>query len=96
MKTESYIFEETAPGQFDADSAFPENPDPGKFYFCPAYSCSVHLCPCGCGEKVFLPIKPDHEQGAFWGLKGNTLTPSVQKRLGCLSHYQIINGKVIW
>jgi len=64
---------------------------PGKFYFSEKFQASSHLCPCGCGDNVFLPIGKDD-----WELErhGTTfsISPSILKRLGCKSHYVIKKG----
>lgn len=100
MKTEKYIFVDVLPeSQVHSNgdrSAFPEKLEPGIVYCCKEYSHSVHLCPCGCGDIVNIPFKEEHEKESFWGLKGSTFTPSILKKFGCLSHYQIINGVVVW
>lgn len=98
MKIDNYIFVETFPNQFNGDNAFPEKEklEPGKVYFCKEYSSSVHLCPCGCGEAVYIPFKEQNVPHAFWGLKDNSFTPSIHKKFGCQSHYFIQNGKVQW
>ncbi len=96
MKTEKYIFEDVKEGQFFDGSRYPETLEIGKVYVCKELSCSVHLCPCGCGDRVHLPFKEKNEPGNYWGLNANTFTPSIQKNLGCKSHYFIINGVVKW
>jgi len=97
MKIDSYIFEETFPGQFKGESSLPDKPEPGKVYFCKEHSISVHLCPCGCETKIFLPFKPTNISGHYWGLSGSTFTPSIYSiYLPCKSHYHIIDGKVVW
>ncbi len=96
MRTDKYIFEETKPNQFEGDSSFPEQLEIGKVYFYKEWSISVHLCPCGCGDKVYLPFKETNVSGEYWGLSSNTFTPSIFKRLGCKSHYFIKNGLVQW
>ena len=74
----------------------PENLQSGLLYVC--FDCKVvaHLCACGCGEKVVLPIDPQ-----FWSVRydGETVTmaPSIGNyQYACKSHYWISNNKVIW
>ena len=96
MKTDKYIFEEVKEGQFFDGSCYPEILESGKVYVCREWSCSVHLCHCGCGDHVHLPFKDTNVSGSYWGLSGNSFTPSIFKRLGCKSHYFIKNGIVQW
>ncbi|WP_352844153.1 DUF6527 family protein [Mesorhizobium sp. M0644] len=70
--------------------------EPGKFYYSDDFRSSVHLCACGCGSRVVLPIKP-----AGWRLLQNassfTISPSVGNReFACRSHYLIEGGRIIW
>jgi hypothetical protein len=56
-------------------------------------------CPCGCGDNVELLLIA--EAKPRWNLnvdrKGRpTLHPSVWRREGCLSHYFVRDGKVVW
>ena len=74
----------------------PEKLKSGLLYVCFDCNVVVHLCACGCGEKVVLPIAPD-----FWSVKydGETvsLTPSIGNfQFPCKSHYWIRENKVIW
>lgn len=96
MRTDKYIFEETKANQFNGDCAYPEPLEVGKVYVCWDYRSSVHLCPCGCGDKVFLPIAETSAKDNHWGLIGNSFSPSIQKLTGCKSHYWIKNGLVQW
>lgn len=72
----------------------PEELEFGKLYYSSEYKTSSHLCCCGCGQQVPLPIK----QGE-WSLYVNTrtnkvsVTPSILQRIGCKSHYVINNGQ---
>jgi hypothetical protein len=63
----------------------------GKLYYSKEYKTTNHLCPCGCKMQTPLPIKENE-----WSLIINngkaTITPSIQHRFGCLSHYIITNG----
>ena len=74
----------------------PEHLCPGILYVC--FECNVvaHLCACGCGEKVILPIDPN-----FWSVKYDGETVSLAPSIGnfqfpCKSHYWIKENKVIW
>lgn len=69
----------------------PEQLEQGKFYYTKEYKSSNHLCVCGCGQEVPIPIKKGEwnitiENGKF------SITPSLQLRMGCKSHYIITNS----
>lgn len=64
----------------------------GIIYVSKEYNGSAHLCLCGCGKDCYLPLR----QGE-WSFTDNngkaTITPSIQQRFECKSHYIITNGK---
>lgn len=69
----------------------PEQLEQGKFYYTKEYKSSNHLCVCGCGQEVPIPIKQGEwnitiDNGKF------SITPSLQLRMGCQSHYIITNS----
>ena len=75
---------------------FPDRPEPGTFYYSDEFLSSLHLCACGCGRRVVLPIKP-----AGWRMSASgtrvSLYPSVGNReFDCRSHYLIEDGAVVW
>lgn len=68
----------------------------GVLYVCFECNVVVHLCACGCGEKVVLPIDPD-----FWSVKYDGETVSLAPSVGnyqfpCRSHYWIKENRVVW
>lgn len=68
----------------------------GKLYVSVPYSLTAHLCACGCGEKVVLPLHPQQ-----WRLTYDGATISIFPSVGnvgtpCNSHYWIKNGRVDW
>ncbi len=69
----------------------PEVMEFGKLYYSNKYKCASHLCLCGCGMKAPIPVKEGH-----WILNNNnnklTISPSLQHRFECRSHYIITNG----
>lgn len=74
----------------------PEELKFGVLYVCFECNVVVHLCACGCGEKVVLPIDPD-----FWSVKYDGETVSLAPSVGnyqfpCRSHYWIKENRVIW
>lgn len=73
------------------DQYLPERPEQGKLYYAPHLNASIHLCLCGCGHPVYLPIKPGEWQITITDNKA-TVTPSIQQRFDCSSHYIITNG----
>lgn len=73
----------------------PPKLEDGVLYICLACDVVIHKCACGCGEKVVLPLSPDHWQLRYDGEV--SLTPSIGNyQYDCKSHYFIRNGKVIW
>ena len=74
----------------------PEELQYGILYACFECNVVVHLCACGCGKKVVLPIDPN-----FWSVKYNGETVSLEPSIGnyqfpCQSHYWIKYNRVIW
>lgn len=74
----------------------PRNLSPGILYVSEEYAVAVHLCACGCGNKVTTPLGP-----AEWTLSQRnglpTLRPSVGNwQLPCRSHYLITEGQIQW
>lgn len=74
----------------------PKELRPGILYVAEEFGAAVHLCACGCGEKVSTPLRPTE-----WTLtvsrNGPSLDPSVGNwQLPCRSHYWIREGKVAW
>jgi hypothetical protein len=69
---------------------------PGTLYLSMAYATTVHLCACGCGNKVVLPLSPAQWHLLFDG-EAVSLTPSVGNwEFPCRSHYWIKNNKIRW
>jgi hypothetical protein len=68
---------------------------PGVLYVSEKYRVAIHLCCCGCGEKVVTPLSP-----AEWQLQLHggiaTLQPSVGNGTTCRSHYWIRRSRVEW
>lgn len=74
----------------------PQNLEEGILYISEKYSTAIHLCACGCGERVVTPLGADD-----WHIDkssdGITLRPSVGNfQFPCRSHYFITNNKVEW
>lgn len=59
------------------------------------YKTAVHICACGCGERVVTPLAPDMWRLSFDG-KTISLSPSIGNwGFNCKSHYFITNNRVI-
>lgn len=73
----------------------PEEINQGELYISMKYSVVIHLCTCGCGEKVVTPLSPDDWQLKYDG-EAISLYPSIGNwDFPCQSHYWIINNKVL-
>ena len=74
----------------------PENLKPGVLYISIEYSTASHLCPCGCGQKVITPIRPD-QWTLTWDGETVSLSPSIGNwGFSCKSHYWIRENRIIW
>ena len=74
----------------------PKTLEPGILYVSEEFGAALHLCACGCGNKVSTPIGPTD-----WTVKetpiGPTLNPSVGNwQFPCKSHYYIRDGQIEW
>jgi hypothetical protein len=68
----------------------------GVLYVSEEYAVAGHLCACGCGNKVIVPLGP-----AEWKFREKdglpTLWPSIGNwQLPCRSHYMITEGQIDW
>lgn len=54
------------------------------------------LCPCGCGDSIYLPVCVGTKEKYKWGFSpGPHLTPSVRRLNACKSHFNVeANGVV--
>ena len=91
-----------------------ENPSADKMVFGELYdgtspeSCGgpwvSFLCPCGCGNDIFLPVVGDTRMKVrshpswVYGIENGkiTLAPSILMTGGCKSHYFIRGNRVDW
>lgn len=68
-----------------------EKMEQGRIYISKKFNGSSHLCLCGCGMECYLPISKGE-----WELTDDngkiTITPSIQQRFSCESHYIITKG----
>jgi hypothetical protein len=68
----------------------------GKLYISIVFATTVHLCACGCRNKVVAPLSPAEWQLYFDG-DSVSLTPSIGNwEYPCRSHYWIKASKVRW
>jgi hypothetical protein len=76
--------------------ARPEVLDQGKVYVSIPFRTSVHLCCCGCGNEVWMPIRPNRWKFTYDG-DNVSFSPSVGNwGFPCQSHYWIRAGRVDW
>jgi hypothetical protein len=69
---------------------------PGVAYVSMEYATVVHLCCCGCGNKVVTPLAPGRWHLTFDD-ESISLTPSIGNwSFPCQSHYWIHHNQIIW
>lgn len=74
----------------------PNSPEQGILFISIEYRTAVHLCVCGCRNKVVTPFSPTDWKLTFDG-KSISLYPSIGNwNFDCRSHYWIKKGKVEW
>jgi hypothetical protein len=85
-----YTFIEAYIGDID-----PEAIDINGKVFVSQADCRADLpCPCGCGAIISLNLIPNIKP--CWKVKLNNITPSINRNIGCKSHFSIVGGKVEW
>jgi hypothetical protein len=74
----------------------PKELSPGILYISERYAVAGHLCACGCGNKVIVPLGPT--EWSFTERQGlPSLWPSIGNwQLPCRSHYVIAQGRIDW
>lgn len=73
----------------------PTDLEEGKLYVSMKYCTAVHLCACGCGERVVTPLRENEWTLSFNGVV--TLSPSIGNfEFPCRSHYYIIRNGIQW
>lgn len=87
MKGKQFRFIELSETEY-----IPEQMEDGVVYVGRPYCSAGLLCPCGCGDKIFLRIESNVHP--CWNITGNTIDPSIKRLDGCLSHFVIKNGEV--
>jgi len=74
----------------------PDQLEEGVLYVSMAYATTLHLCCCGCGNEVVLPLRPTAWRLSYDG-KTISLSPSVGNwSFPCRSHYWIQNSRIHW
>lgn len=74
----------------------PDDLEEGMLYISTRFRVIMHLCCCGCKEKVVTPLSP-----ARWKMTSDGNTISIYPSIGnwnsdCQSHYWIQNSEVEW
>ena len=80
---------------------FPEEMEYGKLYISMSDKLTKHLCPCGCGGRVFVDLFPERgDSPGGWKMVFDgyvTLYPSIGNSLfECKSHYYVVQNKIVW
>jgi hypothetical protein len=74
----------------------PDQSEEGVLYISMPFATVMHLCCCGCRNKVYTPLRPNRWRLSFDG-DTVTLLPSVGNwNFACRSHYWIIRSRVRW
>jgi hypothetical protein len=75
-----------------AESLLDSEVKEGFVYVCDSEKVAQFKCPCGCKAVIYLPMVVG--QKPCWKIVGDTITPSVDRKVGCRSHFLITNGIV--
>ena len=74
----------------------PDELKEGTIYISIRFASAVHLCCCGCGNRVVTPLRPTDWKLIFDG-KTISLEPSIGNwSFPCQSHYWIRRNRVKW
>lgn len=74
----------------------PDELSNGVLYVSIEHASMIHLCACGCGSEVVLPVTPEDWRFTYDG-EDVSVSPSVGNwSLPCRSHYFLRAGKVVW
>lgn len=84
MVTTKYIFQQEPAEQYIIQS--------GVVYVNYPDRLAILLCPCGCAQEIWLSLMEN--ESPCWKIEGNTVTPSINRLVGCKSHFKITNGNV--
>ena len=74
----------------------PERLNKGVLYVSYEYNTAIHLCACGCKNKVVTPISPIQWSYNYNG-ESISLSPSIGNwNFDCKSHYWIRDSQIVW
>lgn len=56
------------------------------------------ICPCGCGTRLEMNLLPDERPRWRYSVRKGlpSLHPSVNRKIGCRSHFILRQGRIIW
>lgn len=80
----------------------PDNLDNKRIYIIENEGCNwqaVMICPCGCNKILHMNLMEEYYPSwKFTLLKKDivSLRPSINRTIGCKSHFFVTNGKIIW
>ncbi len=79
----------------------PEKISPMKLYFVGErenYWQVVMLCPCGCGFLLHMNLLEEYYPYWKYRVKNGkvSLSPSIDRFVGCKSHFNLQEGRIIW
>ncbi|MDN3582099.1 DUF6527 family protein [Mucilaginibacter flavus] len=59
---------------------------------------TVMLCPCGCSKVLYMNLMDDYNPYWKYKIVGKTisLSPSIDRTVGCRSHFFLTYGKIVW
>lgn len=59
---------------------------------------AVMICPCGCKELLYMNLIEDYDPHWKYRVHGEliSLSPSVDRIVGCKSHFYLTKGKIHW
>lgn len=74
----------------------PKELRPCVLYVSEEFGIATHLCACGCGTKIRIPLGPTE-----WSVEETDSGPSLNPSIGnwqerCQSHYWIERGEILW
>ena len=78
---------------------YPETVDDREIYVVGDLQKPQFLCPCGCGQKIELNVNPESRPcwAIRWHVTGTlSFSPSINRNVGCRSHFYLKNSKVLW
>lgn len=87
--------------RFEFIDDVPDSPKEKVLYFIGEddyYWQFIMLCPCGCNSLLHMNLIEDYYPSWSYKVDDNliSVTPSVDRTVGCKSHFFIKSGKLIW